>query len=306
MGFGGAGPGSVRVTAELQHAVASQRPSASVRPRRPFEMWKWVSISVWVLLVLWSIWGLDIKWSRLLDAPRDMYRLFELMFTQLERSDLSRCVRAMWDSIAMAWLGTLFASLVAVPLGFLAAENVVSRWVSLLLRQVFNVLRAVPELILALALIPVLGLTQTAGIMAIAIGSVGTLGKLCSEIVEGVDRGPIEAADSVGASQLQRLRWAVVPQTMPEIASFVLYRFEINIRVSSVLGVLGIGGIGQLLNDGLEFREYGLAGMALIVVVVTTMLIDAISGAVRRRIVAGPSGAPVPSEEPATVAELLI
>jgi phosphonate transport system permease protein len=190
----------------------------------------------------------------------------------------------------MAWLGTLLAAIVAVPLGFVAAENLVPRWVSFLLRQLFNILRAVPELILVLALIPVLGLTKTAGIMAIAIGSVGTLGKLCSEIVEGVDAGPIEAADSVGASQLQRLRWAVVPQTMPEIASFVLYRFEINIRVSSVLGVLGVGGIGQILNVSLKFREYGLAGMALIVVVVTTILIDALSGAVRRRILAGPGG----------------
>lgn len=289
-------------------AQLSERPVtggwAPQRPRRPFEAWRWVSVGVWVLLVWWSIWGLDIKWSRLFDAPRDLYRLFELMFSQLEWSDLGRCVRAMWDSIAMAWLGTLIAAVVAVPLGYLAAENLVPRWWSFLMRQIFNVLRAVPELILVLALIPVLGLTKTAGIVAIAIGSVGTLGKLISEIVEGVDRGPIEAADSVGATQLQRLRWAVVPQTMPEIASFVLYRFEINIRVSSVLGVLGVGGIGQILSDSLEFREYGLAGMALIVVVVTTILIDALSGAVRRRILAGPRGM---TELPAkTEAELLV
>jgi phosphonate transport system permease protein len=279
------------MTAELSSPPAGPLPAAgTARPRRPFEAWKWVSLGIWVALVVWSIAGLDVKWSRLLDAPQDLYRLFELMFSQLEWSDLSRCLEEMWYSIAMAWLGTLIASFVAVPLGFLAAENLAPRWFSFLLRQFFNILRAVPELILVLALIPVLGLTMTAGIMAIAIGSIGTLGKLCSEIVEGVDAGPIEAADSVGASQVQRLRWAVAPQTMPEIASFLLYRFEINIRVSSVLGVLGVGGIGQILNDSLEFREFGLAGMALIVVVVTTMLIDAISGAVRRRIIAGPSG----------------
>ena len=210
------------------------------------------------------------------------------------------------DSIAMAWLGTLLAAVVAIPLGFLAAENLVPRWISFLLRQLFNVLRAVPELILVLALIPVLGLTKTAGIMAIAIGSVGTLGKLIAEIVEGVDRGPIEAADSVGASQLQRLRWAVVPQTMPEIASFVLYRFEINIRVSAVLGVLGVGGIGQILSEGLRFKEWGLAGMALIVVVGATILIDTVSGAVRRRILAGPAGALIVADEPSTAAEILV
>jgi phosphonate transport system permease protein len=282
------------------------RPTVAVeRPRRPFEAWKWAALGGWVVLVIWSIVGLDIRWSRLLDAPADLYRLFELMFTNLERADFTRCLRAMWDSIAMAWLGTLLAAVAAVPLGFLAAENLVPRWLSFLLRQVFNVLRAVPELILVLTLIPVLGLTKSAGVMAIAIGSVGTLGKLCSEIVEGVDRGPIEAADAVGASQLQRLRWAVVPQTMPEIASFVLYRFEINIRVSSVLGVLGVGGIGGLLNDGLRFKEWGLAGMALLVVVVATMLIDAVSGAVRRRILAGPGGE-TGIEEPEVVPELIL
>jgi phosphonate transport system permease protein len=277
----------------------------AARPARPVNVAKWTALGVWAALVVWSIAGLDIKWSRLLEAPADLYRVFELMFTNLSSSDIGRCLRAMWDSIAMAWLGTLIAAVVAVPLGFLAAENLVPRWFSFLVRQLFNILRAIPELILVIALIPVLGLTPSAGIMAIAIGSIGTLGKLCSEIVEGIDRGPIEAADSVGASQLQRLRWAVIPQTMPEIASFVLYRFEINIRVSSVLGVLGIGGIGQILNDGLRFKEWGLAGMALIVVISTTMIIDAISGAVRRRILAGPAGT-APSDDPITEAELLV
>ena len=296
------------MTAELQspRAPVGAPTTGTKRPARPFNVAKWATLGIWAALVVWSIWGLGAKWSRLLEAPRDLYRLFELMFTQLEWSDLDRCLQAMWDSIAMAWLGTLIAAVIAVPLGFLAAENLVPRWLSFLLRQLFNILRAVPELILVLALIPVLGLTKSAGVVAIAIGSVGTLGKLCSENVEGVDRGPIEAADSVGASQLQRLRWAVLPQTMPEIASFVLYRFEINIRVSSVLGVLGVGGIGQILNESLRFKEWGLAGMALLVVVGTTMLIDAISGAVRRRIVAGPSGGTAPPEEPAIVAELLV
>jgi phosphonate transport system permease protein len=296
------------MTAQLgspRSPIASTERTTS-RPARPFNVAKWTAVGVWAALVVWSITGLDIKWSRLLEAPADLYRVFELMFTQLEWSDLGTCLRAMWASIAMAWLGTLIAAVFAVPLGFLAAENLVPRWFSFLIRQLFNVLRAIPELILVLALIPVLGLTQSAGVMAIAIGSIGTLGKLCSEIVEGIDRGPIEAADSVGASQLQRLRWAVMPQTMPEIASFVLYRFEINIRVSSILGVLGIGGIGQILNDGLRFKEWGLAGMALIVVVATTILIDSISGAVRRRILAGPPGTTPTTEEPEFVAELIL
>src|SRR5690606_3789775 len=117
--------------------------------------------------------------------------------------------------------------------------------------------RALPEVILVIALIPIMGLAPAAGVLAIAIGSIGTLGKLCAEILEGIDRGPIEAADAVGANALERLRWGVLPQAVPELLSFVLYRFEINIRVSAVLGAVGAGGIGGRLVDALRFKEWG-------------------------------------------------
>ena len=178
-----------------------------------------------------------------------------------------------------------------MPLSFLAAENLVPRWFSFILRQLFNVLRAIPEIVLAVVLIPALGLTKTAGVMAIAIGSIGTLAKLCSEIVEGIDPGPVEAADAVGASPAQRLRWSVIPQVLPEITSFLLYRFEINIRVSAILGVVGAGGIGTLLYQGFFFKQWGVAGAALAVTIGVTMVVDLISGWVRHRILAGPPGA---------------
>jgi phosphonate transport system permease protein len=239
-------------------------------------------------LLVWAVVGLNAKWSRLLDAPYDLYTVFRLMFTRMTWSDLSGSLRDMWDSIAIAWLGTLLAACIAVPFGFLAAENLVPRSFSFGMRQVFNVLRSVPELLIIIAIIPVLGLTKSAGVLAIAIGSIGTLSKLCSEVVEGIDKGPIEAADAVGASQLQRLRWAVLPQAIPEITAFILYRFEINIRVSAILGVIGIPCIGNRLTQSLRFKEWGQAGLALIVVVLATIAIDTISGAIRRRIIAGP------------------
>lgn len=264
------------------------RAKSSPRPRRPFDTVAWVGGVVVAALVVWSLAGLEVKWARLPEAPRDVYNLFKIMFSNMTWSDVGGSLRDMWDSIAMAWLGTLFAAVVAVPFGFLAAENLVPRWLSFLMRQVFNILRSIPELILVLALVPVLGLSKNAGVVALAIGSIGTLSKLCSEVIEGIDRGPIEAADAVGATQLQRLRWAVIPQAIPEITSFVLYRFEINIRVSAVLGVLGVGGIGGRLSQALRFKEWGQAGLALVVVVAATIAIDMISGAVRHRILTGP------------------
>ncbi len=276
------------------------------RPQRPARTLLIGSLVVIAALVVWSVLGLNIKWSRLLDAPADLYRIFKLMFRDTSANDFNKALRALWDSIAIAWLGTIIASCFAVPFGFLAAENLVPRWFSFGMRQIFNLLRSVPELIIVLALIPVLGFTKSAGVLAIAIGSIGTLSKLCSEVIEGIDRGPIEAADSCGANGLQRLRWAVIPQSAPEIASFVLYRFEINIRVSAVLGVLGVGGIGGMLRDGIRFKEWGQAGAALVVIVVGTILVDLLSGAVRRRILSGPRGSgQSPDIAPAHMAKLL-
>lgn len=268
-------------------------------PARPVPVFRWVGTLLVVALLVWSIVGLDVKWSRLLEAPGDLYTVGRLMFTNMEVAQLGDLLGQMGDSIAIAWLGTIIAAVFAVPLAFVAAENLAARPVVWFVRLVFNLLRAVPEIILAIALVPIFGLTEKAGVVAIAIGSIGTLGKLCSEVLESIHAGPVEAADAVGATRLQRLRWGVLPQALPEIASFVLYRFEINIRASAVLGVIGAGGIGQALSQSLRFKEWGTAGLALIIVVVVTMIIDTISGWVRRRLVGGdrrrPGGALIPA-----------
>jgi phosphonate transport system permease protein len=260
---------------------------APMLPAKPVDRFKWVFTALVAVIVLWAATGLDVKWSRLLDAPADMWTLARLMFTQMQWSEVPDLVSAMWQSIAIAWLGTLIAAAFAIPMSFLAAENLVGRPVAWITRQIFNLLRAVPEIILALAFIPLLGLTPMAGVMAIAIGSIGTLGKLFYEILEGVRPGPLEAADSVGATRTQRLRWGVLPQVTPELASFVLYRFEVNIRASAVMGLVGAGGIGADLAQALRFKEYGTAGLGLIIVVVGTIAVDFLSGIVRRRIVGG-------------------
>jgi len=245
--------------------------------------------TVFVVLFGWSAMSVELKWARLWTAPADMYRLFKVMFGDLPWDELGKMTGLMWDSIAMAWVGTLMAAVVAVPLAFLAAENLVGRPIAWVTRQVFNVLRAVPEVILALLFIPVFGLTPMAGVLAIGVGSIGSLGKLFYEIIENIKPGPIEATDAVGASAIQRLRWGVLPQVAPELTSFLLYRFEINIRASSVLGIVGAGGIGGTLADSFSFKAYGSAGLALIVVIVGTIAVDTISGAIRRRIVSGRS-----------------
>ena len=265
----------------------AERTEQLLRPERPMEVFRWVVTVVVLALFAWGL-SADIRWSRLIGAPAEFATIMRLMFQDPDWSALPGLLSAMWESIAIAWLGTVIATVFAIPLSFLAAENLVGKPIAFVTRQVFNILRAIPELILAVAFIPIFGLGARAGVMAIGIGSIGTLGKLCYEIIEGLDPGPIEAADAVGATRSQRLRWGVVPQVLPELASFAMYRFEVNIRASAVLGVVGAGGIGSLLSQYISFKVWDRAGLALVVVIVATIAVDAISLRIRRRIVAGP------------------
>ena len=267
--------------------TTSNVPAPIQLPSKARDTFRILLSAVFVVLFGWSLISVELKWSRLLEAPADMYRLFKVMFGDLPWDRLGGMIGLMWDSIAMAWVGTLIAAVFAIPLSFLAAENLVGRPIAWVTRQVFNILRAVPEVILALLFIPIFGLSPMAGVLAIGVGSIGSLGKLFFEIIENIQREPIEAADAVGASAVQRLRWGVIPQVAPELTSFLLYRFEINIRASSVLGIVGAGGIGGALADAIRFKVYGSAGLLLIVVIVGTIAVDTVSGAIRKRIVAG-------------------
>lgn len=258
-------------------------------PDRPAEVFKWTVTAVVAVAVVWSLIDIDIKWSRIVELPGDLWTIGRLMFTQMEAAKVGELLGAMWESISIAWMGTLIASAFAIPMAFLAAENLAPKPVVFVIRQVFNILRAIPEVILAIALIPVFGLSPLTGVVAIGIGSIGTLGKLFYEVIEGISPGPIEAADAVGATALQRFRWGVLPQVAPELTSFVLYRFEVNIRASAVLGLIGAGGIGADLAQAISFKDWGTAGLGLIIVVVGTILVDTVSGIVRRRIVRGPA-----------------
>jgi len=165
-------------------------------------------------------------------------------------------------------------------------------------RQLLNAIRAVPEILVAMVLIPVTGLGPWTGTLALGIHSIGTLGKLSSEVIEGIDEGPVEAVAAVGGGPIARMRFAVVPQVMPNILAYWLYRFEINIRASAVLGVVGAGGIGAELIAQLRFRDYARAGTVLFLTVIAVLVVDTISARVRRRIISG-------HEEPGPIAAFL-
>jgi phosphonate transport system permease protein len=196
-------------------------------------------------------------------------------------------VGKIFESVYIAWIGTIIGAFVSLPLAFLAAHNVAPLWIRSPIRQLFNAIRAVPELILAVILIPVTGLGAWAGTLAIGIHSIGTLGKWACESIEDIDEGPMEATKACGGKWVTGMRWGVLPQVMPVISSYWLFRFEINVRASAVLGMIGAGGVGSELVSQLSFRNFPAASAVLIMTMAVVLTIDTISAAVRRRIIKG-------------------
>jgi phosphonate transport system permease protein len=278
--------------------------AASARPEQPDRTKRNLAMVGTALLVGITALTIDIEPAEILELPGGIGLIFYEMFLQNgpDWSYLGTAIEGMIESLQLAWVGTIIGAVISLPLGFFGAKNVSSGLVSNVMRQVLNAIRAFPEIILAIAIfIPIAGLGPVAGALAIGLHSVGTLGKLTAEVVEGIDPGPVEAARAAGARPLQIQRWGVLPQVLPEIVAFWLYRFEINIRAAAVLGVVGAGGIGFSLQQTLTFKRWELAGTAVIVVVVATIAVDTISGSVRRRIIEGAgvkrtSGEPI--EEP--------
>lgn len=263
---------------------------AVLRPVRPSSAKRNVALVGLALLIGWTIVELDYDPARILALPGGVVRVFNEMYLVKgpDWSYLPNALAAMVESLEMAWIGTVIGAIISLPLGFFGAKNVSSGLVANVMRQILNGIRAFPELVLAVVIfIPIAGLGPVAGALAIGLHSVGTLGKLTAEVIEGIDPGPVEAARAAGAGPVQVQRWGVLPQVLPEIVAFWLYRFEINIRASAVLGVVGAGGIGFLVQQTIVFHRFPLTGTAVIVVIVVTIAVDAASGFLRRRIIQG-------------------
>lgn len=195
-------------------------------------------------------------------------------------------LRGLLDTLAISVLGTFISTLLCLPLAFWAAVNMSnSRAISGSGKMLLSFIRAVPEMVLALMFIKAVGPGSFAGVLALGLHSVGMLGKLFADEVENMDKGPVEALLSSGANRLQILWFAVLPQVLPGFLSYMLYRFEINMRSATILGVIGAGGIGTPLIFALSTRNWDRVGIILLGIVILITIIDLISGAIRRRLV---------------------
>ncbi|PWG00442.1 phosphonate ABC transporter, permease protein PhnE [Levilactobacillus bambusae] len=190
------------------------------------------------------------------------------------------------ETLQMAIIGTTIGTLFAVPFAFLAASNIVKNsWLHGLVRFFLDLVRTLPDLLLAAIFVAVFGIGSTAGVVTLAIFSFGMISKLFYEVIETIDDGPIEAMESVGANKLQVVHMAVLPQVLNPFISYFLYTLEINVRASTVLGYLGAGGIGVYLQRSLNEFDYSQTAAIIIMTLVVVLVINVLSDYLRERLV---------------------
>lgn len=253
-------------------------------------IWKRVprvrSIAGWSLFattLVWSVIAAQLSFTRLLAGRGNMVAFVRGMFPP-DRAVIPSVIESTIVTVQLALVGTVLAVPLALPLGFMAARNVMpSAVVRSIVRFGLNFNRSIDTLILALILVSAAGLGPLPGVIALAVHSVGALGKLFYEAIETLDPGPPEAMRSLGATPLQVVRWGVWPQFAPHFVSIVLFRFELNVRVSTVLGLVGAGGIGFLLITYMRGAEYGKVTAVITAIVLLVMALDAISSRLRAR-----------------------
>ncbi len=195
----------------------------------------------------------------------------------------------MFVTIFMALLSTTFATIIAAPLSFLAASNVtrkgvVGTAVYAIVRSFFNLLRSYDPLVMASVFGFWLSFGAFPGFLALTVVTVASLGKLFSEAVESIDHGPVEALQATGANPLQVVRYGIVPQVVPDFVSYIIYHWDINVRISTIIGFVGGGGIGYYLNLSINDYKWHQAGTAIWAIVIVVWAMDFLSSEIRKRI----------------------
>jgi len=192
-------------------------------------------------------------------------------------------------TIFLGIIATAFAIVVALPLSFLGARNImtgnpVTAGIYVAVRVLFTIIRSIDVLIVVIITAILLGIGNAAGVIALAFHNVGVLGKLYSEAIEGIDPGPLEAITATGANRFQVIWTAVILQIVNPYISFTIYRLDANVRLAPILGLVGGGGIGILLFQSINLFHYGAAGLIIFMIVVTVAAMDFLSAQIRRRL----------------------
>ena len=265
--------------------VASRHASLIAGDRRQ-RFFIYGGVAAALLLAIFAASRLEFSFARLGAGIGQLLNFITMMFPPTPGNQGVLFLKALGETIAIAFLGTLFAALLALPFGFLAARNIMPvRIVQFLTRRISDTVRGVDTLIWALIWINVVGLGPFAGVLAIIISDFGGFIKLFSEAIETADEKPREGVVASGASYLQGVRFGIVPQVLPVILSQVLYYFESNTRSATIIGIVGAGGIGLHLSEMIRTLEWEKVSFIVILVLVTVAVIDFLSDHLRKAII---------------------
>lgn len=222
-----------------------------------------------------------------------MHRIVVIQSKPLGGIDISETgghiLRGIYETLSVALLATLIGAILAIPFSFLAARNLMSsnpitRIIYVLTRTVLNIVRSVESLIMAIIFVVIVGLGTFPGMLAITLHTIAALGKLYSEVIEGIDPGPIEAIRATGANWLQVVRYGVIPQIIPSFMALTIYRWDINVRSSTIIGFVGGGGIGFYLYQWILLQDYRSVSASFISIAIVVMLLDFFSARLREQI----------------------
>ncbi|MBW5448034.1 phosphonate ABC transporter, permease protein PhnE [Cohnella sp. CFH 77786] len=252
-------------------------------PKPPSRIKSYLTFALIVLL----LWSSGVKtgadFLKLADGLPNIGRLLGEMVPP-DWSYFSKITDAMWETIRMAVAGTTFGAALAIPIALLSARNVArSPFLYYPARFILNLVRTVPDLLLAAVFVAIFGIGPWAGIFALTLFSFGLIAKLTYESVEAIDPGPLEAMTAVGANKLQWIHFGVVPQVTGPFVSYFLYTFEVNVRAAAVLGLVGAGGIGLFYERTLGLLKYDKTSSIILFTLAVVLIIDFITVKVREK-----------------------
>lgn len=237
------------------------------------------------LAVGWALTSIDVIWPWVWDAPGQMGDLFGRMYPP-DATNLATILRVLVETVNIATIATAFAVILSLPVAYLAAQNTTPNRATLWLgRLILVTSRSVNTIIWALLFVAIFGPGIVAGIIAIMFRSIGFIGKLLGEAIEEIDKRPVEALEATGASRFKVIAYAIVPQVMPTFWAVTILRWDINLRESTVLGLVGAGGIGIILQGAIDTFNWREAATVLLAILTLVILGEIVSGWLRRRII---------------------
>jgi phosphonate transport system permease protein len=241
----------------------------------------WLTSLTIGVVILWAGLSADVELSRLAASGPRLADFLGRMFPP-DQSILPQVKNGILETLRIAILGTLGCVLVSCVLGPLAADTVTPGWVNRPTRLLLALMRSIPLILIAMLMVGAVGLGPLPGILAIIFHATGMLAKFYAEAIEDVQKSPVDALGSAGASLLQRLRFGVWPQMAPTILRDTIFRFELNLRESLVLGVVGAGGIGLLIQTYVRSFQYEKAATVALAIAAVILMLELVNTAVRR------------------------